>query len=35
MTIAMFSMKDIIIGRVGTVIPWVILLLIVAFIIII
>jgi len=33
--IPMFSIKDLIVGRVGTVIPWVILLLIVAFIIII
>ena len=33
--IPMFSIKDLIVGRVGTVIPWVILLFIVAFIIII
>lgn len=33
--IPMFSIKNLIVGRVGTVIPWVILLFIVAFIIII
>lgn len=35
MMIPMFSIKDLIVGRIGTVIPWVILLFIVAFIIII